>query len=147
LLRLFACTTKPCTRPFSATWVLGGKEKDVTLVFPPENTKPLIDPIDDNVFVDQERVREICLGILDRKIPVQWRANCRFDYLSTYDKEFLGLLERAGFVELVNQLVDEGRYDILLKFTVDRRNELKARGMDTSEEDELISILEGKSKK
>ncbi len=31
---------------------------------------------------------------------VKWRANCRFDYLSTYNKEFLGLLERAGCVEL-----------------------------------------------
>ena len=60
----------------------------------------IIDPIDDNVFVDQQRVREICQGILDRKIHVHWRANCRFDYLSTYDKEFLGLLERAGCVEL-----------------------------------------------
>jgi radical SAM superfamily enzyme YgiQ (UPF0313 family) len=60
----------------------------------------IIDPIDDNVFVDQQRVREICQGILNRQIRVQWRANCRFDYLSTYDKEFLGLLERAGCVEL-----------------------------------------------
>ena len=57
-------------------------------------------PIDDNVFVDLERVKEICHGIIDRKLKVQWRANCRFDYLSTYDKEFLGLLERAGCVEL-----------------------------------------------
>ena len=60
----------------------------------------IIDPIDDNVFVDQQRVREICQGIIDRKINVQWRANCRFDYLSNYDREFLGLLERAGCVEL-----------------------------------------------
>jgi len=60
----------------------------------------IIDPIDDNVFVDQQRVREICQGIINRKIQVQWRANCRFDYLSTYDKDFLGLLEQAGCVEL-----------------------------------------------
>jgi radical SAM superfamily enzyme YgiQ (UPF0313 family) len=60
----------------------------------------IIDPIDDNFFVDQERVKEICHGILDRKLDVQWRANCRFDYLSTYDKDFLGLLEQAGCVEL-----------------------------------------------
>ncbi len=60
----------------------------------------IIDPIDDNVFVDQQRVSEICQGILERKLPVKWRANCRFDYLSTYNKEFLELLERAGCVEL-----------------------------------------------
>ena len=60
----------------------------------------IIDPIDDNVFVDQQRVKEICQGILYRKINVHWRANCRFDYLSTYDKDFLGLFAQAGCVEL-----------------------------------------------
>ena len=60
----------------------------------------IIDPIDDNVFVDEYRVKEICQGLLDRKLGVQWRANCRFDYLATYDKSFLELLEKAGCVEL-----------------------------------------------
>ena len=60
----------------------------------------IIDPIDDNVFVDKERVKEICLGILERNFKVQWRANCRFDYMSTYDKEFLELLAESGCVEL-----------------------------------------------
>ncbi len=52
----------------------------------------IIDPIDDNVFVDKKRVEEICHGILDRKLGIQWRGNCRFDYLSTYNKDFLELL-------------------------------------------------------
>lgn len=60
----------------------------------------IIDPIDDNFFVDEERVKQICNGILERKLDVQWRANCRFDYLSTYDKGFLELLEKSGCVEL-----------------------------------------------
>jgi len=60
----------------------------------------IIDPIDDNVFVDKKRVEDICQGILDHKLNVQWRANCRFDYLSTYDKKFIELLEKAGCVEL-----------------------------------------------
>ena len=60
----------------------------------------IIDPIDDNVFVDKKRVEEICYGLLERKLDVQWRANCRFDYMSTYDKQFLELIERAGCVEL-----------------------------------------------
>ena len=46
------------------------------------------------------RVKEICHGLLERKLDVQWRANCRFDYLATYDKDFLELLEKAGCVEL-----------------------------------------------
>lgn len=60
----------------------------------------IIDPIDDNVFVDRKRVEEICKGLIERKLGVQWRANCRFDYMSTYDKSFLELLEKAGCVEL-----------------------------------------------
>jgi anaerobic magnesium-protoporphyrin IX monomethyl ester cyclase len=60
----------------------------------------IIDPIDDNVFVDKERVEQICIGMLDRNLKVQWRANCRFDYMSTYSKEFLELLVQSGCVEL-----------------------------------------------
>jgi anaerobic magnesium-protoporphyrin IX monomethyl ester cyclase len=60
----------------------------------------IIDPIDDNVFVDKFRVKEICQGLLDKKLNVQWRANCRFDYLANYDRAFLELLEKAGCVEL-----------------------------------------------
>jgi anaerobic magnesium-protoporphyrin IX monomethyl ester cyclase len=60
----------------------------------------IIDPIDDNVFVDEFRVKEICEGLVDRKLGVHWRANCRFDYLATYDKDFLELIERSGCVEL-----------------------------------------------
>jgi anaerobic magnesium-protoporphyrin IX monomethyl ester cyclase len=60
----------------------------------------IIDPIDDNVFVDKKRVEDICNGIIARGIKVAWRANCRFDYLSTYDKDFINLLSKAGCVEL-----------------------------------------------
>ncbi len=60
----------------------------------------IIDPIDDNVFVDKKRVEDICNGILARGIRVVWRANCRFDYLSTYGKDFITLLAKAGCVEM-----------------------------------------------
>jgi hypothetical protein len=60
----------------------------------------IIDPIDDNVFVDRERVEQICTGLLERNLDIQWRANCRFDYMSTYSKEFLELLAMSGCVEL-----------------------------------------------
>jgi anaerobic magnesium-protoporphyrin IX monomethyl ester cyclase len=60
----------------------------------------IIDPIDDNFFVDESRVKEICQGLIDKKLAVQWRANCRLDYLATYDRAFLQLLEKAGCVEL-----------------------------------------------
>ncbi len=60
----------------------------------------IIDPIDDNFFVDQKRVEEICSMIIERGLKVSWRANCRFDYLSTYDQKFVALLEKAGCAEL-----------------------------------------------
>ena len=60
----------------------------------------IIDPIDDNVFVDEYRVQQICQGLLERKIGVHWRANCRFDYLANYEKDFLELLAESGCVEL-----------------------------------------------
>ena len=59
----------------------------------------ILDPIDDNFFVDREGA-EICELILSRGLRFRWRANCRFDYLATYDAEFLKLVERAGCMEL-----------------------------------------------
>ena len=60
----------------------------------------IIDPVDDNLFVRRERVEEICRELIARGLDVAWRANCRFDYLAKYDEEFLGLVERAGCMEL-----------------------------------------------
>jgi anaerobic magnesium-protoporphyrin IX monomethyl ester cyclase len=60
----------------------------------------IIDPVDDNFFVDRERVESICTGLLSHGVRVAWRANCRFDYLATYDEEFVSLLEKAGCMEL-----------------------------------------------
>ncbi len=63
------------------------------------NTK-IIDMIDDNFFVDEKRVEDICQALIDRNINVAWRASCRFDYLSTYSKNFIELLEKSGCKEL-----------------------------------------------
>jgi radical SAM superfamily enzyme YgiQ (UPF0313 family) len=60
----------------------------------------IIDPIDDNFFVDAKRVEDICRGIIERGISVRWRANCRFDYMSQYSKEFIELLVKSGCVEV-----------------------------------------------
>jgi radical SAM superfamily enzyme YgiQ (UPF0313 family) len=60
----------------------------------------IIDPIDDNFFVDQRRVIDICQEMLNRKIKVSWRANCRFDYMSEYGKDFIELLAKSGCSEI-----------------------------------------------
>ena len=59
-----------------------------------------IDIIDDNFFVSSKRVEEICEGILARGIDKSWRADCRFDYMSRYNDDFLTLLEKSRCVEL-----------------------------------------------
>ncbi|MCW4000295.1 MAG: B12-binding domain-containing radical SAM protein [Candidatus Bathyarchaeota archaeon] len=60
----------------------------------------IIDPIDDNVFVDEFRIQEICQGLIKQQLGVHWRGNCRFDYLANYSRGFLELLEQSGCVEL-----------------------------------------------
>ncbi len=60
----------------------------------------IFDIIDDNYFVDTRRVEEICKGMIERGLGKSWRADCRFDYMSRYEKDFLSLLEKSGCVEL-----------------------------------------------
>jgi radical SAM superfamily enzyme YgiQ (UPF0313 family) len=59
-----------------------------------------IDIVDDNFFVDKERVEQICSEMIRRRIATPWRANCRFDYMSSYSKDFVNLLERSNCIEL-----------------------------------------------
>ncbi len=60
----------------------------------------IIDPVDDNFFVDRRRAEAICTGLLDGDVHVAWRANCRFDYLAKYDGAFVKLIEQAGCMEI-----------------------------------------------
>jgi anaerobic magnesium-protoporphyrin IX monomethyl ester cyclase len=60
----------------------------------------IIDPVDDNFFVDRRRAEAVCTGLLDSGARVAWRANCRFDYLAKYDGAFVSLIEQAGCMEL-----------------------------------------------
>ncbi len=53
--------------------------------------------IEDNFFVDKQRVRDICEGIIKRGIKVSLGASCRIDTLSRYEDEFMALLKKAGF--------------------------------------------------
>ncbi len=60
----------------------------------------IIDPIDDNFFAVRARVEEFCRGLLKRDLDIAWRANCRFDYVSAYNRDFVGLLEKSRCMEL-----------------------------------------------
>lgn len=57
--------------------------------------------LDDNFFQSKRRVGEIAERILARGLDVEfYNANCRIDYISRYDVEFLKMLGRAGIREL-----------------------------------------------
>jgi len=97
----------------------------VTKKFPNVNC---IDFIDDNFFVDRRRVEDICKKKIDHGIDVTWRANCRFDYMSKYDREFITLLEESGCVEL-NFGAETGSERLLALIDKDVTTEQMAQGV------------------
>jgi len=58
--------------------------------------------IDDNFFVDIKRVREICRGIIKKKLNITWDAECRCDYFNEkmLNDETLDICKRSGLVQL-----------------------------------------------
>jgi len=58
--------------------------------------------IDDNFFVDIERVRQICEGIIKKKLNITWDAECRCDYFNDkmLNDDTLVLAKESGLVQL-----------------------------------------------
>jgi len=58
--------------------------------------------IDDNFFVDIERVRKICSGIIEKGLDITWDGECRCDYFNDrmLNDDTLKLLKRSGLVQL-----------------------------------------------
>ena len=58
--------------------------------------------IDDNFFVDIERVRQFCEGIIRRGLAITWDGECRCDYFNDrmLNDETLTLARRSGLVQL-----------------------------------------------
>jgi anaerobic magnesium-protoporphyrin IX monomethyl ester cyclase len=58
--------------------------------------------IDDNFFVDMARVRNICHGLIERKLTITWDAECRCDYFtdSLLNDDTLALAKKSGLVQL-----------------------------------------------
>lgn len=51
---------------------------------------------EDEFFINVNRVREICEGILNRGIKIRWDSFCRFDSFKKTSDELLTLIEKAG---------------------------------------------------
>jgi radical SAM superfamily enzyme YgiQ (UPF0313 family) len=58
--------------------------------------------IDDNFFVDIQRVRSIGRGIIERNLKITWDAECRCDYFNErlINDETLKLLKESGLIQL-----------------------------------------------
>lgn len=57
--------------------------------------------LDDNFFVNQDRVKEICHLIIRKNIDIDfYNANCRADTVARMDIGLLRLLKKAGFKQL-----------------------------------------------
>jgi radical SAM superfamily enzyme YgiQ (UPF0313 family) len=52
--------------------------------------------LEDEFFIDVERVRQVCEGILERGININWESFCRFDSFQKVDDELLKLMEKSG---------------------------------------------------
>jgi radical SAM superfamily enzyme YgiQ (UPF0313 family) len=51
---------------------------------------------DDDFFVDINRVKKICLGIIKNRLNIKWFADCRVNHILRMDKEMISLLKKSG---------------------------------------------------
>lgn len=56
---------------------------------------------DDNFFVNRDRAKEICRGMIARNFNVKWTALARADYIVKFDQELLGLMREAGCIRVL----------------------------------------------
>jgi radical SAM superfamily enzyme YgiQ (UPF0313 family) len=52
--------------------------------------------MEDEFFINKNRVREILEGIVDRKLKIKWTAFIRFDTLARLDDDYMELLVKSG---------------------------------------------------
>lgn len=54
----------------------------------------------DNFFVNKDRVRKICEGIINNNLNLTWQADIRIDAFLNYEEELLFLLKKSGCIKL-----------------------------------------------
>jgi radical SAM superfamily enzyme YgiQ (UPF0313 family) len=55
---------------------------------------------EDNFFTDKRRVEDICQGLLQRGLKINWSTDARVDQVIRYSDNFLSLLKKSGCVKL-----------------------------------------------
>jgi len=91
---------------------------------------------EDNFFVNQERVREICEKIVEEKLDLVWSTTCRLDYFAKYNLEFLRLMKKSGCKSLAlggesgsQRVLDYIRKGITIKQTIKAVENAKKSGI------------------
>jgi radical SAM superfamily enzyme YgiQ (UPF0313 family) len=75
--------------------------------------------LDDNFFVNMKRVKRICELLIQNNINISiYNANCRVDSIIKMDVEYLQLIKKAGFKQLLVG-VESGSNRILAKIKKD----------------------------
>jgi len=95
-----------------------------------------IDLVDDNFFVNQERVREFCNLLTKEKINIKFMTNCRIDYIARWDIDFLKLLRKCGFHEFFigiesgsNRVLSSIKKDITVEQIIEGNKKLREAGI------------------
>lgn len=73
----------------------------------------IIDIGSENFFADKHRVSDLCDLLIESKLNIKFKAQCRIDYIDRWDKEFLLKMKQAGFYVL--QLGAESGSDRILE--------------------------------
>lgn len=74
--------------------------------------------IDENFFVDRNRVEKLCRELIRHKADLRWGGNIRVDYFSKYDDAFINLLYESG-CRLLEFGVESGDQQILRNINKD----------------------------
>ncbi len=93
------CYNKPYNRRRYRTRSAKNVLKDIALI-QKEFSPRILQFFDDEFFTNKKRVIEICTGMIEQKMNMQWMAGCRLDYIDSYGDEFLGLIARSGCTSL-----------------------------------------------
>jgi len=56
---------------------------------------------DNNFFSNPHRIEKICRGIIEKKLPIIWRAQVRADQLARFSDDYLAMLHQSGCRTLV----------------------------------------------
>lgn len=66
--------------------------KDIHERFKPD----IISLVDDEFFVSKRRVEEICRGLIQTGLKINWGGSGHYGYAYKYDKDFFDLLKKSG---------------------------------------------------